>query len=82
MDRSSSSAVLPNRAGVGSGFGAVLVGYHDGDGSFHYAGKVGTGFNDDALRELRVRMDELEVKDSPFAGGHRFERGTPSCDRS
>jgi bifunctional non-homologous end joining protein LigD len=57
------------------GFGALLVGYFRGD-DFVYAGKVGTGFDDRTLRELRDRLEGMEVSRSPFAGSARFERGT------
>jgi ATP-dependent DNA ligase len=39
-----------------------------------YAGKVGTGWSDRALRDLRRRLDELRSDRSPFAGPVR-ERG-------
>ncbi|MFO7892234.1 MAG: non-homologous end-joining DNA ligase [Longimicrobiales bacterium] len=47
------------------GFGALLVGYYEGD-DLVYAGKVGTGYDDDTLRRLRDRMDSLERKTQPF----------------
>ncbi len=47
------------------GFGALLVGYHDDD-RLRYAGKVGTGWTDQQLRDLRERLDELEGDRSPF----------------
>jgi len=46
-------------------FGALLVGYNE-DGALRYAGKVGTGFDQAALRELGARMSELEQERSPF----------------
>jgi len=46
-------------------FGALLVGYNE-DGALRYAGKVGTGFDQAALRELGARMRELEQERSPF----------------
>jgi DNA ligase D-like protein (predicted ligase) len=46
-------------------FGALLVGYYD-DGVLRYAGKVGTGFGQEALRTLGARMRELEQEESPF----------------
>jgi len=49
------------------GFGALLLGYYD-DGELIYAGKVGTGWDDDTLRDLRSRLDGLERKTSPFSG--------------
>lgn len=48
-----------------TGFGALLVGYHD-DGKLVYAGRVGTGFSDRLLRELRGRLDKLAQPKSPF----------------
>jgi bifunctional non-homologous end joining protein LigD len=53
-------------AGSRVGFGALLLGYYEG-GRLRYAGKVGTGYNDRTLRELRSRLDGLEVARSPFA---------------
>jgi DNA ligase D-like protein (predicted ligase) len=45
--------------GSRAGFGALLIGYHEG-GRLRYGGKVGTGFNERMLRELRARLDLLE----------------------
>ena len=47
------------------GFGALLVGYYEGK-SLRYAGKVGTGYDQATLRELRSRLDGLVRKSSPF----------------
>jgi bifunctional non-homologous end joining protein LigD len=49
------------------GFGALLVGYYDGH-ELVYAGKVGTGFDDETLRRLKKRLTSLERDRSPFAG--------------
>ena len=48
------------------GFGALLLAVNDEQGELVYAGKVGTGFNDRTLRELRARMDKLEVPKPAF----------------
>ncbi|MBV8882215.1 MAG: non-homologous end-joining DNA ligase [Planctomycetaceae bacterium] len=48
------------------GFGALLLGVYEG-GRLVYSGKVGTGFNDKLLRDLRARLDTLERPESPFA---------------
>jgi bifunctional non-homologous end joining protein LigD len=48
------------------GFGALLLAVNDESGQLVYAGKVGTGFNDRTLRELRARMDKLEVPKPAF----------------
>ncbi|MBI5106015.1 MAG: ATP-dependent DNA ligase [Solirubrobacterales bacterium] len=53
----------PQRSRVG--LGALLVGYYE-DGALRYAGKVGTGFDTRTLRELRERLDGLEVDAPPF----------------
>lgn len=39
-------------------FGSLILGYYDGD-QLIYAGKVGTGFDDDCLRMLKAKMDPL-----------------------
>jgi DNA ligase D-like protein (predicted ligase) len=48
-------------------FGALLLGYHDPDGSLRYAGKVGTGFDRETLAELGARLRGLRREDSPFS---------------
>jgi bifunctional non-homologous end joining protein LigD len=48
-------------------FGALLLGFHDRDGALRYAGKVGTGFDTDTLRELGARLRELQRERSPFS---------------
>lgn len=55
------------------GFGALLVGYHDG-ADFVYAGKVGTGFTTSVLNDLHARMRVLEQPTSPFTRGRVRER--------
>jgi DNA ligase D-like protein (predicted ligase) len=56
--------------GSRTGFGALLIGYHDGyhdGGALCFAGKVGTGFDTRTLRTLRARFDALGADSSPFA---------------
>ena len=56
-------------------FGALLLGYYDGD-AFRYAGKVGTGFDHETLRDLGARMREIARDDPPFADAESIrERG-------
>ncbi len=52
--------------GSRQGFGALLVGYYDGD-ALRFAGKVGTGFDDRALADLSHRLAGLAADASPFA---------------
>ena len=53
--------------GSRAGFGALLVGYYDRGRTLRYAGKVGTGYDERTLRDLRKRMDGLAQDQSPFA---------------
>lgn len=60
-------------SGSRTGLGALLVGVHD-DRGLRYAGKVGSGFDRDALRALPQLLGELERPTSPFVDVVR-ERG-------
>lgn len=53
-------------AGSRAHFGALLVGAYDGK-RLRYAGKVGTGFSERTLAELRQRFAPLVRPTSPFA---------------
>jgi len=53
------------------GFGALLLGYYDTAGRLTYAGKVGTGFDNQMLRRLRAELGTME-RDTPA-----FEAGDP-----
>jgi len=54
-----------------SGFGALLLGVYERDGTLRYSGKVGTGFNDRLLVSLRKQLDKLEQNTPPFANPPR-----------
>ncbi|MFJ2992359.1 DNA ligase D [Pandoraea sp. NPDC087047] len=59
-------------AGSRQGFGALLLGYYDEDGkTLRYAGKVGTGFDTEALLRLRKRLDALETASPPLSPAPR-----------
>ena len=47
--------------------GALLIGYYEGP-RLHWAGKVGTGpgWTASYLRDLRKRLDRIEIRQSPF----------------
>jgi DNA ligase D-like protein (predicted ligase) len=47
------------------GLGALLVGYYRGR-DLVYAGKVGTGFDDETLDDLTLRLSAIERAASPF----------------
>jgi bifunctional non-homologous end joining protein LigD len=53
-------------AGARVGLGALLLGVHEESGALRYVGRVGTGFNDTILRDLRVRLEKLKRKSAPF----------------
>jgi len=55
-----------NPAGSRTGFGALLVGTEE-NGNLVYCGKVGTGFSDKTLKELRARLERLQQPKSPFS---------------
>ncbi|HVE93995.1 MAG TPA: non-homologous end-joining DNA ligase [Acidimicrobiales bacterium] len=55
-------------SGARVGFGALLIGYYDG-ADFVYAGRLGTGFNTQLLRDLHERLLSIEVAAPPFTAG-------------
>ena len=54
----------PTRSRVG--LGAILVGYYDTEQRLRYAGKVGTGFTNELLRQLHRDLSSREVATPPF----------------
>ncbi len=55
--------------GTRTGLGALLLGYYDSDGQLVYAGKVGTGFDQQTLHRLHDELSALEQERSPFDRG-------------
>ncbi len=53
--------------------GALLMGYYR-DGSFVYAGRVGTGFTEAVLDELARRLAPHRRKTSPFTAGPKLPK--------
>jgi bifunctional non-homologous end joining protein LigD len=53
-------------SGARSGFGALLLGFHDEQGRLIHAGRVGTGFTEKTLQDLSNRLRSLERKTPPF----------------
>jgi bifunctional non-homologous end joining protein LigD len=62
-------------AGSRTDFGALLVGYYE-DGRLLYAGKVGTGYRAETLRDLGARLRALEAPASPFVEVRPTPHGT------
>jgi bifunctional non-homologous end joining protein LigD len=53
--------------GSRTGIGSLLLGTHGKDGKLHYAGNVGSGFNEASLSALKAKLDKLAADESPFA---------------
>lgn len=51
--------------------GALLLGYFDDRGQLVYVGHTGGGFNRESLRDMRAKLDRLEVSRSPFVNTPR-----------
>ena len=51
------------------GFGALLVAVHDAVGKpdLRYAGRIGTGFDEEKLKNIYQQMKKLERDSSPLA---------------
>jgi bifunctional non-homologous end joining protein LigD len=60
--------------GSRAGFGALVVGYYDSD-DLVCAGKVGTGFDNQTLHELRAELEKHERDDPPFTRGALPDHG-------
>lgn len=58
-------------------FGALLLGIHDANGKLQYAGRVGSGFDQTTLREIRKELDKRETKKMPFAREPQERSRTP-----
>ncbi len=52
-------------SGGRTGFGALLLGVYE-NGKLQYSGKVGTGFTDVSLKQIRKTLDQLKRDSSPF----------------
>ncbi|HEX2830154.1 MAG TPA: DNA ligase D [Burkholderiales bacterium] len=57
--------------GSRKGFGALLLGVYEEDGSLRYSGKVGTGFNDATLKAMHPKLKALEVSKPAFSNPPR-----------
>ncbi|MGZ4327861.1 MAG: DNA ligase D [Solirubrobacteraceae bacterium] len=53
--------------------GALLMGYHR-DGTFVYAGRVGTGFTEKTLNDLHGKLEPLRRDTSPFGSAPKLPR--------
>jgi len=60
--------------GSRTGIGSLLLGVYGKDGALHYAGNVGTGFNDQTLRDLADKLKRLKTDESPFSASKAVAR--------
>jgi bifunctional non-homologous end joining protein LigD len=63
--------------GARVGFGALLLGVNDAQGALQFAGEVGAGFTDRALKDIKRALDSQLQAVSPFAEASRFD-GVPT----
>ena len=56
----------PGKGARATTFGALLLGRRDAEGKLAYSGRLGGGFSNANLREIRDRLDKLTLKRSPF----------------
>ena len=59
--------------GTRAGFGALLLGVHDAEGTLQYAGNVGTGFSEKTLASITKALKSSARGTSPFAPGTKVE---------
>ena len=59
------AGVFTDPQGERVGLGALVVGHYK-DYDLVFAGKIGTGFNNEMLLDLRGRLDKLEIEKPPF----------------
>jgi bifunctional non-homologous end joining protein LigD len=77
---------LPGEGRRTDRIGALLMGAFPGDGGgaeskpLVYAGRVGTGFTEQTLDDLRQRLMPLRRDDSPFAAGPKLPRESVFVD--
>ncbi|MBA3482925.1 MAG: DNA ligase D [Pirellulales bacterium] len=58
-------------AGARTHFGALLLGHYDANGKLTYAGKVGTGFTQQSLRDVFRELKKRAIDAAPFVNPPR-----------
>lgn len=53
--------------GSRTGLGSLLLGVHEDTGQLRYAGNVGTGFNEQVLRDVSAKLAPLTTDKCPFS---------------
>ena len=52
--------------GSRTGFGSLLLGLHDDQGRYIFAGNVGTGFDEALLKSIKAKLDAIAIDQHPF----------------
>ncbi len=60
--------------------GALLLGVYETGGVLRYAGRVGSGFDEEDLQQLSRLLAPLERPTSPFGAGEKPPRGASFCE--
>lgn len=63
-----------NPQGTRTGIGALLLGVYDRNGILHFAGKVGSGFSEQALKKITKDLKRIPAETSPFSDTSDIER--------
>jgi len=66
---------VPGEGRRANSLGAICAGVHDEEGNLRYVGKVGTGFDEEALEQVTRGLAPLRRDTSPFVG-RQPPRGT------
>lgn len=56
------------------GFGSLLLGVHDDDGTLRYVGNVGTGFSQQLLTDLHAKLQRIKVSKNPFENARAVDK--------
>jgi bifunctional non-homologous end joining protein LigD len=68
-------AGFTERADGPGGIGALLMSYHEKPGGpLRFAGRVGTGWDEKTMRDVRRRLDALRQDEPPIEGGPKGRR--------
>jgi bifunctional non-homologous end joining protein LigD len=71
---------MPGKGKREQSIGALLLGVYEEGGVLRYAGRVGSGFDEDDLERLSRLLAPLERPDSPFGAGENPPRGAIFCE--
>ncbi len=71
---------MPGKGKRRQSIGALLLGVYEAGGVLRYAGRVGSGFDEEDLQRLSRLLAPLERAFSPFDAGEKPPRGAIFCE--